>query len=121
MSTPQNVAAPLPMTRPNPFDPPEELAELRRSQPLSRMSYPDGHTGWLVTTHALARTVLTDPRFSARLELTHRPIFENEFQARKPDPAPPGMFLTMTRPAPAPAQRGRTPSQPFLTNCAHQL
>ncbi|GAB3476303.1 cytochrome P450 [Amycolatopsis cihanbeyliensis] len=92
------VAAPLPMTRPNPFDPPEELAELRRNHPISRMAYPDGHTGWLVTTHALARTVLADPRFSARSELTHRPIFENELQAQEPKPAPPGMFITMDPP-----------------------
>ncbi|RZQ64583.1 cytochrome P450 [Amycolatopsis suaedae] len=98
MTTRPPVVASLPMTRPNPFDPPAELTRLRRSQPISRMAYPDGHTGWLVTTHALARAVLADPRFSARSELTHRPLFENELQARAPEPAPPGMFLTMDPP-----------------------
>ncbi|OLF07030.1 cytochrome [Actinophytocola xinjiangensis] len=90
--------SPLPMTRRDPFDPPEELASLRRDHPLSPLAYPDGHTGWLVTTHALARTVLADPRFSARSELTHRPVFENELQAQPPQPAPPGMFITMDPP-----------------------
>lgn len=98
MTTTPNVAAPLPMERANPFEPPRELAELRRSRPLSRLAYPDGHTGWLVTSHTLARTVLADPRFSARMELTHRPIFENEAHAQKATPAPPGMFIVMDPP-----------------------
>lgn len=54
----------LPTTRGCPFDPPSELAQLRDSQPLTRLRYPDGHIGWLVTSHELARAVLGDPRFS---------------------------------------------------------
>jgi cytochrome P450 len=65
----------LPMTRPVscPFDPPEELAQTREQNALSRLSYPDGHVGWLVTSHALTRKVLADQRFSSRSELIHVP------------------------------------------------
>jgi len=46
-----DLTTPLPTARPAgcPFDPPAELARLREQQPLSRMAYPDGHVGWLVT------------------------------------------------------------------------
>lgn len=54
----------LPTERELPFNPPNELAELRDSRPLARLRFPDGHVGWLVTGHALAREVLADPRFS---------------------------------------------------------
>jgi cytochrome P450 len=56
----------LPTARPGPFDPPPALARLRERRPLCRLRYPDGHLGWLVTSHALARAVLADPRFSVR-------------------------------------------------------
>jgi cytochrome P450 len=57
-----------------PFDPPEELARVRERAPLSRLVYPDGHVGWLATSHALVRAVLADPRFSSRYELMHHPL-----------------------------------------------
>ncbi|TDV56548.1 cytochrome P450 [Actinophytocola oryzae] len=74
----------LPTTRPEgcPFDPPAELAELR---PLTRMVYPDGHVGWLTTSHELVRAVLADSRFSARYELMHYPF------PGGPDEIPPAM------------------------------
>ena len=56
----------LPTERSCPFDPAPELGALREDAPLSRLAYPDGHVGWLVTSHALAHAVLTDPRFSIR-------------------------------------------------------
>lgn len=56
----------LPTLRTHPFDPAPELARLRERRPLCRLRYPDGHLGWLVTSHALARAVLVDPRFSMR-------------------------------------------------------
>lgn len=66
----------LPTARPSgcPFAPPEELARLREQRPISRMVYPDGHVGWLVTSHSLVRAVLADPRFSSRYELMHYPF-----------------------------------------------
>ncbi|MEU2396250.1 cytochrome P450 [Streptomyces sp. NPDC007369] len=66
----------LPTARPDgcPFDPPRELAALRAGHPVSRMTYPDGHEGWLVTGYGPVRAVLADPRFSSRYELMHFPI-----------------------------------------------
>jgi len=66
----------LPITRPVgcPFDPPAELADLRAERPLARMVYPDGHLGWLATSHDVVRAVLKDPRFSSRYELMHYPF-----------------------------------------------
>ncbi|NBH07609.1 cytochrome P450 [Amycolatopsis sp. SID8362] len=78
-----------------PFDPPPGLAERRAESPLSRLDYPDGHTGWLVTGHALAREVLADPRFSARAELRHLPI---PGAPASDQPAAPGMFGSMDAP-----------------------
>jgi cytochrome P450 len=54
----------LPTTRRDLFQPPTELRSLRERQPLCPLRYPDGHVGWLVTSHALARRVLADPRFT---------------------------------------------------------
>ncbi|WP_433508644.1 cytochrome P450 [Nonomuraea sp. CA-143628] len=77
-----------------PFDPPEEL---RRRQPLSRLAFPDGHMGWLVTSHALVRAVLADPRFSSRHELMRSPL-PAASTMEHPPPAPPGMFIGMDPP-----------------------
>ncbi|MEV0383533.1 cytochrome P450 [Nonomuraea sp. NPDC050643] len=85
----------LPTERPTPFDPPIELAGLRETRPITPMAYPDGHRGWLVTSHALVREVLADPRFSARAELRHRPT---EASGRPAEPAPPGMFISTDAP-----------------------
>jgi cytochrome P450 len=46
------------------FDPPVEVTRIRERAPLCRLRYPDGHVGWLVTGYELARTVLSDARFS---------------------------------------------------------
>ncbi|WP_219472014.1 cytochrome P450 [Nonomuraea rhizosphaerae] len=90
------TASELPVTREpgHPFDPPKALRAL---PPLSRMRYPDGHLGWLVTTYALARAVTADPRFSSRHDLMHAPapgpVVTHPFP-----PAPPGMFIGMDPP-----------------------
>lgn len=66
----------LPTTRTTgcPFDPPAELARLREEQPLRRMTYPDGHEGWLATGYSTVRAIFADPRFSSRYELMHLPV-----------------------------------------------
>jgi cytochrome P450 len=57
-----------------PFDPPTELAGIRERHPLVRMTYPDGHDGWLATGYQAVRTILGDRRFSSRYELVHLPV-----------------------------------------------
>jgi cytochrome P450 len=91
-------AMPLPMTRSPkcPFDPPEELAQLRDKHPLGRLAYPDGHVGWLVTGHALTRQVLADQRFSSRSEILHIP-YPGGLGEKLP-PAPPGHLHAMDPP-----------------------
>jgi cytochrome P450 len=69
----QSAPVELPTTRIHPFDPAPELRRLREEQPLCRLRYPDGHVGWLVTTYALAREVLVDPRFTVRLAAQRPP------------------------------------------------
>jgi cytochrome P450 len=88
---------PLPIARINPFDPPEVLAKLREEEPLSRLAFPDGHIGWLVTNHALARAVLADNRFSARQELRHIPM-DHPLAKEPRREADPGMFIRMDPP-----------------------
>ncbi|KZM73122.1 cytochrome P450 [Nocardia terpenica] len=68
------VTLPLVRDPDRPFDPPAELAELCRTRPLTRMTFPDGHLGWLVTGHEVARAMVADPRFSVRYELMHNPL-----------------------------------------------
>jgi cytochrome P450 len=86
----------LPTTRPAgcPFDPPRELASV---EPLTRMVYPDGHVGWLVTSHEFSRAVLGDTRFSSRYELMHLPIPLPEGLEELP-PATPGDLTGMDQP-----------------------
>ncbi|MGG7572529.1 cytochrome P450 [Streptomyces sirii] len=66
----------LPINRPTgcPFAPPAELAQLREEQPLRRMTYPDGHVGWLATGYSTVRAIFADSRFSSRYELLHYPL-----------------------------------------------
>jgi cytochrome P450 len=74
------------------FDPPAVFDKLRQERPLARMSYPDGHLGWLATSHDLARRILSDPRFSHSLETGHFPV--PKFGAPVPPvPVQPGMFI----------------------------
>jgi len=87
----------LPTARPAPLDLPVELADLRRDRPLTRMVFPDGHEGWLVTSYTGVRDVLADPRFSRRSELLHRQI-ARPGKATTPPPAPPGFFIGMDPP-----------------------
>lgn len=98
MTSPPTVVTGLPMTRPAgcPFDPPRELARLREQRPISRMLFPDGHVGRLVTGYELTRAILADPRFSSRHELMHNP-FPGPVIPEIP-PAPPGMFIGIDPP-----------------------
>ncbi|MFI6295341.1 cytochrome P450 [Nonomuraea sp. NPDC050790] len=94
----------FPMRRQRPLDPPDEFGVLREQGSLHRMTYPDGHEGWLVTSHAVARAILADNRFSNRTELQHQAIparakTVERVKERMPDSGPqPGMFLRMDAP-----------------------
>ncbi|HEX6443800.1 MAG TPA: cytochrome P450 [Streptosporangiales bacterium] len=87
----------LPVGRKTPLEPPEELRRLRETAPMSRLAFPDGHVGWLVTRHATARAVLADRRFSARRELRHFPVTGGT-RRRLDEPSPPGMFISADPP-----------------------
>ena len=80
-----------------PFDPPKELIDAREHGPISRLPFPDGHQGRLITGYDLVRSVLADPRFSSRRELMrHHPLADlGEIEV---PPAPPGEFLLMDEP-----------------------
>jgi cytochrome P450 len=84
----------LPTDRIDPFQITAELTALQRERPIVKMRYPDDHVGWLVTSYALAKVVLTDARFSARHELRHSPV-PVPYQ---PAPSAPGIFIGMDAP-----------------------
>ena len=81
-----------------PLDPPPRLAELRAQDPVAPMRFPDGHVGWLVTSHEVARDVLVDPRFSSHNTM-RRPVIPlpvaDEDGLR---PMVPGAFVRMDPP-----------------------
>ncbi|MDX3099846.1 cytochrome P450 [Nonomuraea angiospora] len=94
-----HTVTPMPAARQPgcPFDPPKELTEAREHGPISRLPFPDGHQGWLVTGFELVRAVLADPRFSSRRELMrHHPTID--YGDIEVPPAPPGEFLLMDEP-----------------------
>ncbi|MBB5855490.1 cytochrome P450 [Amycolatopsis umgeniensis] len=96
MTTSVPHLAEMPLERPRgcPFDAPAELGKLRDEHPLVRLTYPDGHEGWLATGHAIVREIAADPRFSSRQELLHSPLPGPAAMA-VPPPAAPGMFIRM--------------------------
>ncbi|MFC8343039.1 cytochrome P450 [Streptomyces sp. NPDC057280] len=66
-ATPRTQTEPVafPQDRTCPYHPPTAYAPLRDGRPLARITLYDGRPAWLVTGHALARALLTDPRLSA--------------------------------------------------------
>jgi cytochrome P450 len=94
----RDAVLPHPTVRSNAFDPPAELAECRAHEPIRRMIYPDGHIGWLVTSHDLARSLLSDPRFSARSEFKRPPVRRPGAEPFYGAPALPGWLVDMDAP-----------------------
>jgi cytochrome P450 len=88
----------FPTARQNPFDLPAGLDRLRAAGPLSRLRYPDGHLGWLVTGYHLARAVLADSRFSARSEFKRTPVSRPGVEPFYGRLAVPGWLVDMDRP-----------------------
>ncbi|GAA3076268.1 cytochrome P450 [Streptosporangium carneum] len=86
----------LSVNRQNTFEPPQELTRWRHEAPIRRMTYADGHLGWLVTSHSAVRSVLADNRFSTRPDLQHPALPYLIRQRQLPLPA--GFFLRMDPP-----------------------
>jgi cytochrome P450 len=84
-------------TRVGQFDLPAEVAALRESLPIAPMRYPSGRLGWVVTSHDLARQVLSDSRFTHSLAVGDIPSL-HQGQPMPPMPQTPGMFLHMDPP-----------------------
>ncbi|QCX80455.1 Pentalenic acid synthase [Streptomyces sp. YIM 121038] len=87
----------VPWERTHRFDPPAVFDALRAERPLARMTYPDGHEGWLATGHDVVRKVLGDPRFSHSTEIGHFPV-THQGQLVPNHPKIPGMFIHMDPP-----------------------
>ncbi|GAA1267521.1 cytochrome P450 [Saccharothrix xinjiangensis] len=85
----------------SPFDPPSAITRLREARPVSPLSFPDGHQGWLVTGYDEVRQALADTRFSSRLDLgvVHVPHETPGMPvATEPSPQAPGLFVSMDPP-----------------------
>ncbi|WP_320668998.1 cytochrome P450 [Patulibacter defluvii] len=61
------------------LDPPPGLRALAERAPISRLRFSDGRAGWLVTSHALARTLMVDNRF--RVDPVTLPLGDPEMLA----------------------------------------
>jgi cytochrome P450 len=92
------VTLPMPRSPGCPFDPPPDLVRLRAERPLARLAFPDGHVGWLATTHAVARAILADPRFSTRPDLKRSALGVVVRPDGPREPASPGWFVGMDPP-----------------------
>lgn len=87
----------VPWARTDKFDPPSVFDSLRAERPLAKMVYPDGHVGWIVSSHELVRAVLSDPRFSHSCEIGHFPV-THQGTVIPTHPLIPGMFIHMDPP-----------------------
>jgi cytochrome P450 len=87
MSMPSASFSPvsLPMRRSSPFDPPAEYRLLREEEPVSRLAFPDGKVGWLLTRHQDVRALLADDRFSSDRRRVSSPV--RRFPIRPDTPA----------------------------------
>ncbi|PPK68444.1 cytochrome P450 [Actinokineospora auranticolor] len=83
-----------------PFAPPRGLLDLGHDGPVHRVVRQDGNPVWLVTGHAEARAVLSDPRMSSdRRKALNTQDLPEEVRARFDDPeARAGNFLGMDAP-----------------------
>ncbi|MFL6053035.1 MAG: cytochrome P450, partial [Actinoallomurus sp.] len=87
----------LPTRRERPFDPPDEYRLLREEDPVSRLAFPDGKVGWLLTRHEDVRALLCDQRFSSDRLRTSSPV--RAFPVRPGEPVfRAGSFISMDAP-----------------------
>ncbi|HZE41793.1 MAG TPA: cytochrome P450 [Stackebrandtia sp.] len=83
-----------------PFDSPRAVTRLRESRPISRLVFPDGHDGYVITGYELARAFISDTRFSSRMDTyqLHMPVDADGMATIPPMPTQPGMFIKMDPP-----------------------
>ena len=81
-----------------PFDPPAEYKRLRDEDPVSRLAFPDGSAGWLVSRYAEVRSLLADPRTSSQLGFGLSPVRELPPEAQELMRVRPGQFIRMDPP-----------------------
>ncbi|MCQ4043399.1 cytochrome P450 [Streptantibioticus rubrisoli] len=96
MTDTHSAPATLPTRRSDLLNPPEEYRRLREEEPVSRLSFPDGTVGWLVTRYEDVRAVLADPRFSTYLARHSSPVRATPPEER--GELPPGHFISMDAP-----------------------
>ncbi|WP_243274687.1 cytochrome P450 [Streptomyces albus subsp. chlorinus] len=87
----------MPTTRSCPLDPPPAFARIRAEAPVSRLLFPDGRTGWLVSDYAHLKKMLADPRFSSRPDRAANP-FRALSRKVAQRPVRPGVFSAMDAP-----------------------
>lgn len=77
-----------PQDRRCPYDPPPAYPSPRDDAPLTRMRLFDGREVWLVTGHAEARALLTDPRVSADRQRADFPVLMPRNRDQRTVPLP---------------------------------
>lgn len=93
---PSAVLPGLPRQRRCPLDPAPEFAQLRREAPVSRIAFPGGGSGWLVSRYEDVRAMLADPRFSSRLGTAAPQV--RPAPAMLSEEPPPGALLRLDAP-----------------------
>ncbi|MGW7402643.1 cytochrome P450 [Streptomyces sp. NPDC054833] len=85
LTEPTGPATPVafPQDRTCPYHPPTGYDPLRDRRPLSRVTLYDGRAAWMVTGHATARTLLSDPRLSTDRSRPGFPMLTARFAATR--------------------------------------
>jgi cytochrome P450 len=82
--------------RPDPFAPPPTLVAQRDKEAVSRVEFPDGAHGWIVTRHEEVRRILADARFSSARSRVMTAI--RKLPDGVQESTPPGLFVGMDPP-----------------------
>ncbi|MFD5701120.1 cytochrome P450 [Streptomyces lasiicapitis] len=79
-------ATPFPQDRTCPYHPPTGYRPLSEQGPLNRVTLYDDSEAWLVTGHAEAQALLTDPRLSADRQNPAFPLLARRFELSRREP-----------------------------------
>ncbi|EPH40808.1 cytochrome P450 [Streptomyces aurantiacus] len=79
-------ATPFPQDRTCPYHPPTGYRPLSEQGPLNRVTLYDDTEAWLVTGHAEAQALLTDPRLSADRQNPAFPLIARRFELSRREP-----------------------------------